>query len=118
MNIKRISRYELTVGLETPSRDIGHRISSSSKVAIRQAIALDVAMGVASEEKNRKLQLKYDDDIDIRASLNDRQSKYLKRLQKENKLLMEVLKIELAESKSKCDLLEGQLSDEKTVKTV
>lgn len=80
LNIKRISRYELTVGLETPSRDIGHRISSSSKVAIRQAIALDVAMGVASEEKNRKLQLKYDDDIDIRASLNDRQSKYLKRL--------------------------------------
>ena len=116
LNIKRISRYELTVRLETPSRDIGHRISSSSKVAIRQAIALDVAMGVASEEKNRKLQLKYDDDIDIRASLNDRQSKYLKRLQKENKLLMEVLKIELAESKSKCDLLEGQLSDEKNSK--
>ena len=112
LNMKRVNRYELTVCLQTPAQEIGPRISSSSKLAVRQAIALDEANDASSVEKNRKLQLKYDDDIDVRTSLSDRQTKYLKRLQKENKALVEELKLELAESKSKCDLLEGQLCDE------
>ena len=49
--------------------------------------------------------LQWADDIDIRASLSERQSKYLKRLQKENKVLVEELQTELAESKSRCDAM-------------
>lgn len=110
---KENERFAHTAGLATPARGVAHRISSSSKVAVRQAIAFQEAERVLSAEKDRKQQLINADDIKIKSSLTDRQAKYFKRIQKENKGILVELQKKLAESEAKCDLLEGRLSEEK-----
>ena len=113
LNRKEVERYERTAGLETPVRGLAHRISSSSKVAVRESIAHDESIRVASAEMDRKLKLKFIADIEIKASLSDSQAKYLKRLEKENKMVLSELKMKLVESENKCRALEVQLGEGK-----
>lgn len=102
LNRKEMERYERTAGLETPVRGLAHRISSFSKVAVRESIAHDESIRKASAETDRKLKLKFIADIEIKASLNDSQAKYMKRLEIENKVVLSELKIKLAESENEC----------------
>ena len=111
LNRKEVERYERTIG--TPPRGITHRISSTSKLAVRNLTAVAEAIEAVSAEKDRKRKLREDEDIDTKSSLSERQIKLFKRLQKENKVLVDDLRNKLAAEESKCEKLEVQLAEEK-----
>ena len=111
LNRKGIERFERGVG--TPPRGITHRISSTSKLAVRKLAAAAEAIEAVSAEKDRKRKLREDDDIDTQSTLSEKQTKLFKRLKKENKVIVDDLKIRLSDEESKCEKLRAQLVEEK-----
>ena len=111
LNRKEIERYEKCIG--TPPRGITHRISNTSKLAVRNLNAATEAIEAVSAEKDRKRKLREDEDISTKSSLSERQTKFFGRLQRETKVIIDDLKIQLAAEESKCEKLEVQLAEEK-----
>lgn len=117
---KEVVRFESGLDMFTPAR-----ISSSSRKAVRDAQVSVEAARSAQLLSSRKVAKKKDDDNKIRSSLSEVQERYLKRLLREHKIIVEDLTTELALTKERMDESEAKLelelekndSNEKTYKS-